>query len=65
MSHPVKSKEIAEYLARRAQQDQEISVAEFRRLFLMGLGALLREADSISYTIKQAAEKQRFGGSNG
>lgn len=64
MSHPKKSKEIAEYLARRAEQDEEISVAEFRRLFLMGLGALLREADSISYKINQAGERQRWG-SNG
>lgn len=51
------SKEISEYLAKRVEQDEVISVVEFRRLFLMGLAALLRETDSISYRLKQMEDK--------
>lgn len=61
MSHTEKSKDVAEYLALRANQDQPITVEEFRRLFLKGLAALVREADSISYTLKKY-DNQNGGG---
>lgn len=48
-----KSKDIANYLALRANQNVDISPAEYRRLFIKGLAALLREADSISYTLHE------------
>lgn len=47
------SKEIAEELALRARQPQEISASEYRRLFIKGLAALLREQDSISYSLRR------------
>ncbi len=46
------SKEIAKDLALRARQPQPIDAAEYRRLFIKGLAALLREVDSISYALR-------------
>ena len=46
------SKELAKALALRANQPEEISAAEYRRLFIKGLAALLREVDSISYVLR-------------
>ncbi len=46
------SKQIAEDLALRARQPQEITAPEYRRLFIKGLAALLREVDSISYKVR-------------
>lgn len=53
-----KSSEISEQLATRCEQAEPISVEEFRRLFLKGLAALLRETDSIAYRIKRATENR-------
>lgn len=47
-----KSKDIANDLALRARQPQEITASEYRRLFIKGLAALLREVDSISYALR-------------
>lgn len=47
------SKEIAKELALRARQPQEITATEYRRLFIRGLAALLREVDSISYSLRK------------
>jgi hypothetical protein len=44
------TKDIANHLWKVASAG-EISVAEFRRLFLFGLAALLKETDSMSYRI--------------
>lgn len=46
------SKDIANDLALRARQPHEISASEYRRLFIRGLAALLREVDSISYALR-------------
>lgn len=52
------SKDIAEQLALRADQPPDVTPAEYRRLFIKGLGALLREVDSISYAIKNELRKR-------
>lgn len=46
------SKEISDYLALRAKQPEPIDAAEYRRLMIKGLAALLREADAISYLLR-------------
>ena len=53
-----KSKDVAQLLITRSRENEEIDVKLFRRLFLLGLGCLLREADSISYKLREI-EKQR------
>lgn len=57
MGHDESSKDIAKDLALRANQPQEIGASEYRRLFIKGLAALLREVDSISYALRN---KQQF-----
>lgn len=52
-----KTKDIAEALALRANQPDPVTPAEYRRLFILGLAALLREADSISYKLRQLQER--------
>jgi hypothetical protein len=47
-----KTKDVAEQLALRARQPQDVSAAEYRRLFILGLAYLLREVDSISYHLR-------------
>jgi len=56
------SKEVAEELAQAVadaeNREEPISVADFRRLFLKGLAAMVRETDSIAYRIREM-EKRR------
>jgi hypothetical protein len=52
MSFTKKSKDVAELLITRSQEPEDIDVKLFRRLFLLGLGCLLREADAISYNLR-------------
>lgn len=56
------SREIAKELAKRAEEASperdpagmvQIGAAEYRRLFIKGLAALLREVDAISYALRQ------------
>lgn len=48
-----RSKDIAELLAKRAMQpDKEIDLADYRRLSLMAFACMLRELDSISYSLR-------------
>lgn len=47
------SKKIAEMLYERTFKQAPIVRDEFRRLVITGLAALLRETDSIAYTLKQ------------
>jgi hypothetical protein len=51
-----KSKDVAEQLELRARQPEPISPGDYRRLFIKGLAALLREVDSISYHIRHKGE---------
>jgi hypothetical protein len=56
-----KTKDIADSLIRRARYVQEqgpISPAEYRALFVLGLGYMLKELDSISYKLHKL-EKER------
>ncbi len=55
--HYEKTKDIAEDLELRARQDEPISPGEYRRLFIKGLAALLREVDAISYHIRNEQKK--------
>jgi hypothetical protein len=47
------AKELAVRVYQAEHEDKPITVQEFRHLFLKGLAALVREADSISYRLKQ------------
>lgn len=58
MAKRTSSKEVGEQLAERAEQPEPIGVQEYRRLFIKGLAALVREVDSISYRIRES-EKNR------
>ena len=53
MSEHEPTKAIADDLALRARQAEDISAMEYRRLFIKGLAALLREVDSISFILRK------------
>jgi hypothetical protein len=53
------SRDVAKLLIERSRGNDEIDVKIFRRLFLLGLGCLLREADSISYHLRNREKSGR------
>lgn len=60
MSFEQKSKDIAELLAKRAADPQkQIELADYRRLTLMAFACMVRELDSISYSLRQMRPPNR------
>lgn len=55
-----KSRDVAELLINRSKENEEIDVKLFRRLFLLGLGCMVRELDSISYSLRKQADHRGF-----
>ena len=51
------SKEIAEAIVLRTTQPQPIKAADFYRWSLMGLAAILREVDSMSYKLHELEKR--------
>lgn len=47
------ARELAVRVYQAEHEEKPISVQEFRHLFLKGLAALVREADSIAYRLRQ------------